>query len=136
MNVKPIVYHWTKGENVHGIMNEGLHISGGVHMNGVYMTSDAAQYHGWTGKTHLFGIDLRGLEKHIVLMPDKKWVISEDAIPPENIFLVGGEFQSETELRSTVTNRKNEFLNSFHKTPYKLRTEKFRTYTPPQIQIN
>lgn len=133
MNVKPIAYHWTNEKKANSILNEGLKISGGLHMNGAYMTANSAEFLGWKGKTHLLGVDLRGIETRLVLMPNKKWIISTDEIPKEHIFYIGTDFESEQDVHRQTAIRKQEFQTKYHKGIIPLKKDRLKVYEQPQI---
>ena len=102
MRIKPYAFYWDSGGNHDSIAENGIWPSGGIHMNGVYMTMCPEKYIHRNLCTGLFGVHLRGLEDALVLFPDKKWIVSEDMVPPENVIAITPENDLRAAIRSAI----------------------------------
>ena len=130
MNVKDIAYHWTTSYRLQFIFKQGLKTSGGRHMTGVYLdTSGTDMYVENSEKSALIGVHLRGLERGLYLLPNKKWIISTIVIPPENLFLIGEQFPSIEQLRIDMQTAKERFKHNNTRASWPIRIEQIKVYT-------
>ena len=120
MNIKPIAYHWTKSNNRESIMEYGLIAPSGFYGRELYLDvnpTDLFENQAVGGNT-LLGVHLRGIERQLVSVPDKKWLKSNGNIPPENIFYIGEGFENKEQLKETIYQMKISLnLNSRSKWP-------------------
>lgn len=111
MNLKPYAYYWTISSRIEKIKKDGLKVSGGLHLNGVYMTTNPYDFYEDPYYNSLFIVSLRGLEKNLVMFPTKKWVVSLKDIQPSNIYLVGQNFENFEDLKNKLQVAKNNIKN-------------------------
>ena len=102
MRIKPYAYYWDSGGNHDSIVANGIWPSGGLHMNGVYMTMCPEKYAHRNLCKGLYGVHLRGLENALVLFPDKKWIVSESIVPPENVIPINQDDDLRAAIRSAI----------------------------------
>ncbi len=127
MNFKDLAYHYTNPKKIKSIFENGLIPSIGLHTTGVYMTFNLKQYLGWEQENRqaLLGIHLRGLEKSLILFPEKKWIISTERIPIENIFLISDNLNNKYDIsiNELITTKKLNFIKNNSRCQYKIRDD-------------
>lgn len=123
MNIKDWAYHWTREENASRIMKEGLLPSGGRHGQGVYLSSDPYQHFGDVAYDTLFAVHLRGLERQLLTVPDKKWLVCRTRIKPDHLGFVGGAFSNESSLRKAIHETREAFSLTNPRAAWPVRTQ-------------
>lgn len=126
MNFKPTAYHWTTEM---GLEETGIPIvGGGAYGQGVYLSINPEEFYNKHGRTHLYGIDIRGLEDRLLAIPEKKWMLSIEDIPSPNIFFIGKNFNTKEQIREVLNQKKEEFLKTYHRKQEHVKKHKIKHY--------
>lgn len=134
MNLKAYFYHWTQEKNISSIQENGLLPTAGNYITGVYLSADPLQLINRPSHEALIATHLRGLEKHLIAVPDKKWVISKKAIPPNNLIYIGSHFQNEQQLKKQLQEQKIRYEQTNPRAAWPLRTQHIETLTRRQLR--
>jgi hypothetical protein len=135
MNLKNLVYYWGTERRVAKINEKGILPSGGIYGTAVYMSINPLEFYNICNRTHLFVVDLRGIESHIYTFCQKKWLLSTEKIPLKNTFYVGGNFESEENVKEELKKVKNEIQAKFHRARYSLRQNLIEDFDPKKFRM-